>query len=118
MTWLLNISFFVIAFIGIVFFWLAIKKDEPNWAWGSVAAIFAILILQSLTPSYLPKGEARRSVAPPFLPSEAEVLDRLRKPSQTEEEREARRTESFDAVKQARSIDEEPASPATQQEKN
>ena len=54
-------------------------------AWPLVVGIAAIIVYMQLQPSYLPKGEVKRSDIPAFDQSEAEIEDRNSKPKSGEE---------------------------------
>jgi uncharacterized membrane protein YeiB len=80
------------------------KKKTLNWETGLglfVVTVVVLTVLNSITPSYMPKGTAQKLPNPTFEQSDAEIKDRNRKPELTTEERQQRFDEKFDAVKQA-----------------
>ena len=80
------------------------KKKTLNRETGLglfVGMVVVLTILNSITPSYMPKGDVRKLPNPTFEKSDAEIQDRNRKPELTTEERQQRFDEKFDAVKQA-----------------
>lgn len=100
---LLNYLPWILAAIGaLVVSWLVYKR----W-WGAAIGFFIIymvaqIALHASTPSYLPKGEVGRMDVAPFEKKNFEMEDRLRSPSETDEERAARNKQMFDAVEQAK----------------
>lgn len=80
------------------------KKKTLNWESGLglfVTTVVVLVILNSITPSYMPKGDVKKLPNPTFEKSDAPIQDRNRKPELTTEERQQRFDEKFDAVKQA-----------------
>lgn len=79
------LSFIVVAIVlGLLF--LAFKRKE---LWPLALAVVLIVIYMNVQPSYLPKGEVKRSVIPAFEKSDAKIQDNLLKhPSGEEMDRE------------------------------
>ena len=63
-------------------FALALKLRK---AWPLVTATALLVIYMFVQPSYLPKGEVKRSVIPEFDKSESEIVDRSLKAKSGEE---------------------------------
>lgn len=84
----LNYLPFLIIAIGAYFTYrnIVAKKYKPA---GIVAAVTvaAVILLNSLTPSYMPKGTVRENPVPAFEPSQAEIQNRLREPVPEAEQR-------------------------------
>lgn len=109
MTIILNYLPWFILFIGT---FVAVKpyftkedfdadKDGKRSA-GVILGTFAVFLgLLFAGPSYMPKGTVAPLKNPGFEVSESEIKDNLRKPNMTDEERQKRFDEKFDAVKQA-----------------
>jgi hypothetical protein len=70
--------------------------------WAAMVGVAVAFGITITTPSYLPKPTMKRVTAPAFEKKDFEMEDRLRPPAQTEEEREHRNKELFDAVEQAK----------------
>lgn len=80
------------------------KKKTLNWETGLglfVVTAVVLMILNGITPSYMPKGDVQKLPNPTFEKSDAPIQDRNRKPELTTEERQRHFDEKFDAVKQA-----------------
>jgi len=65
-----------------------------------VVCISSIILLNAVTPSYMPKGKPPVLSNPAFEKSDAEITDRNLKPSKTEEERQNSFDEKFNAINQ------------------
>lgn len=75
------LSFIALAIVlGLLF--LAFKRKR---FWPLVLAVGFMVIYMNVQPSYLPKGEVRRSVIPAFEKSDAKIQDNLLKPPSGEE---------------------------------
>lgn len=70
-----------------------VKKVKCLLSYG-VMYILTLMVLNAATPSYLPKGEIRRTMPPTFEQKEFEVKDDLLKPM-SGEERDFRREELY-----------------------
>jgi hypothetical protein len=66
-----------------------------------VTCFTTLILLNAITPSYLPKGKSQGLSNPVFEKSTAEITDRNRKPEMTETERKSEFSEKFNAVEQA-----------------
>lgn len=104
MILLLNLLPALILIIGIPLTFFLAKKQKGWYAVISlVATIFAYVLLNMATPSYMPKGTVgkvplEQPVEPKVLPP---IEDRSKQPELTAEEREARHKKLFNAVEQA-----------------
>lgn len=75
---------------------------------ATVVSALALLMIHSLTPSYAPKGTVPKlTIKHDQIPKTElpEIKSRLLKPSLTEDERDARNKELFDAVRRAQKSD-------------
>lgn len=79
MTLLINLIPVLIAAIGFGLSW----KFKSVWA--AIATIAALLLYFQAQPSYMPKGEVKRSEPPVFVESDARIEDRNSKPMSGEE---------------------------------
>lgn len=66
-----------------------------------ISCFSVLMLLNAVTPSYLPKGKSQGLSNPQFEASDAKIEDRNLKPSMTEEERKRSFDEKFNAVNQA-----------------
>lgn len=66
-----------------------LAKKYQTAAWHAFVTICLVILLNSLTPSYMPKGTVRDNTVPAFEPSQAEIQNRLREPVPEAEQRKA-----------------------------
>lgn len=66
-----------------------------------ISCFSSLMLLNAISPSYLPKGKSHGLSNPAFEHSDTKIEDRNLKPSMTEEERTRSFDEKFDAVNQA-----------------
>jgi len=66
-----------------------------------ISCFSSLMLLNAISPSYLPKGKPHGLSNPAFETTDAKIEDRNLKPSMTEEERKRSFDEKFNAVNQA-----------------
>jgi|AntAceMinimDraft_11_1070367.scaffolds.fasta_scaffold89992_2 hypothetical protein len=103
MVILLNYLPWIVLFgaFGLAFYWSKNGKTFAQCAGVFVAGALGFVLLQALTPSYLPKADVQRVANPTFEKSDAEIEDRLRSAGD-EDERQDKFDEKFNAVRQAK----------------
>lgn len=79
MVVLLNLLWVVILVVAALSYW----KWRKTWI--VVVTAIALLVYPMVQPSYMPKGQVKRSSIPAFEQSHSEVQDRLLKPPSGEE---------------------------------
>lgn len=79
MTLLINLIPVYILFIACGLFW----KYKKGWILA--VGVLVIGVYMQVQPSYLPKGEIKRSDVPAFIPSRADIEDRNSTPKSGED---------------------------------
>jgi hypothetical protein len=83
MVFFLN-SLSALLMLGLVYGWWKTKRT-----WFFLALVAVVVLYPMLQPSYMPKGEIKRTPVPGFLPSDAPIEARNRE-AETTEQRDAR----------------------------
>lgn len=97
MIGLLNLIPFIIATLGLYWVYQGYKKKKDflkDVFLRVVLTVAAVVLYNHFQPSYMPKGEVKRSVAPQFEYVEKEVKDVVPKPM-SGEDRDSRRKEQY-----------------------
>jgi hypothetical protein len=97
MVGLLNLIPFLIATVGLYWIYCGWKKKEnfvKNVLLRVILIVGIIILYQQFQPSYMPKGEIKRTTTPQFQSKGLEVQDNSLKPMPGEE-RDLRRKEAY-----------------------
>lgn len=70
----------LLLFVGFVFLAYKLKK----W-WLVLVGVVAVVLYFQIQPSYIPKGEVKRTEIPEFEQSSKKIVDRMSKPKSGEE---------------------------------